>query len=80
MEIRRTVTKVYKVTGITLDMFTYDVGFRHIRARFNRQHSSCFNCGHKYEDGEKISLAEVEARSNETLCHDCAVQAKGQIE
>jgi len=76
MEIRRTTTKVFKIDGITIDMFVYDEDFRRTRSRFRKKYGSCFKCGHKFEDGEMMSIAFIEHDKNQALCHACAVEVK----
>ena len=71
-EITRTTVRYYTIQKVAIDMFTYDQSFRDIRSRYKYQASECFDCGHHFKDGEKISLAIVSGTTNKMLCHCCA--------
>lgn len=77
--IEKTSTRRYEVVNVSLDMFVNDAEFRRIRQGHKYQATSCFRCGHDFEDGEKMSLGIISGGAgNKMLCHACAISCKTQ--
>lgn len=74
MIITKTTTRNFVATAIGLNMFVFDESFRKIRSKFRYQGNTCFNCGHKFADGEKISLVQFKNYPNRLVCGQCAKQ------
>lgn len=72
MIIIKTITRKYVITAIAINMFTYDESFRKIRSKFRYQGNTCYNCGHKFNDNEKISLVQFKNYPNRLVCRHCA--------
>ena len=71
MSYSKTVTTVFNIRQIGLDMFTYDETFRRIRGNTRYPMKNCHKCSHSFADGEKISLAIID-KGNKVLCKTCA--------
>jgi rRNA maturation endonuclease Nob1 len=69
-EIVRTRTTRYEITNVEIDFLTFNENFRRVRANRKYQGFQCFNCNHKFEDGEKMSLIFTN-KGNKTVCHKC---------
>lgn len=72
MEIIKTVTSTYVIKDIAVDFFTYSERFRQIRSGAKYKGSSCFNCCHKFNDGDKMSLVLFKNYPNRLVCRKCA--------
>ena len=83
MKIVKNGSNTYYIGGVVVDMMTYDEKYIKIRSNFKRKLNKCLVCNHKFEIGEKVSLALC-APANKVLCHNCAIeiqkQLKGELE
>lgn len=73
-EIVKVFKKKYEVQNIGIDFYTYDQSFREIRSRYRYKCDECFMCGHKFEDGEKLSMGNIKGEPNKVFCHSCAMK------
>ena len=75
MQLSKIVPK-HRVTQYFLwckkDWVTIDPTFRSIRSGAKNKMDTCFWCKHEFSDGEFMSLAAREKRTNVVLCADCA--------
>jgi len=65
-------TKTVKINWCKKDFLEMNQKFRDVRANFEQPMDDCFWCGHKFIDGEMMSLAQLVGRRNEMLCQSCA--------
>ena len=62
-----------------IDMMVFDEVYRRIRGGARYKGFQCFNCHHRFIDGEKVSLT-ITSKGNKVLCHDCAVSFEKELE
>jgi hypothetical protein len=72
--MRRFATIVYEVMWVKLDFIRYTESFRQIRSKMEYRMSSCFKCGHAFEDDEMMALASLRKISNKVFCQKCATE------
>jgi len=77
--INRTKTYVYEITSVGLDMVVFDEAYKRIRGNMRYKGFQCFNCNHKFELGDKISLIAIKGKTNKVVCHDCAVKLSKKL-
>ena len=65
-------TKTVKFNWCQKDWLPMSQQYRNIRSRLRNPMDKCFWCGHEFEDGELMSLAQPEKGTNKVLCHLCA--------
>jgi hypothetical protein len=63
-------TKRVDIEHVIVDWLEMNQKYRDIRSKSRRKMDTCF-CGHKFIDGEKMSLAFVVNGPNIVLCHKC---------
>ncbi len=69
-EIVKTKTTRYEITNVAIDFLIFNESFRRIRGNRKYKGFQCYNCNHKFEDGEKMSLIFTN-KGNKTVCRKC---------
>ncbi len=72
-KLTKTYTEIETVEfyHIALDKWPYDAGFRKAREGSNPL-DECFKCGHKFQEGEMMSVGFAIKTTNKVFCHGCA--------
>ena len=63
-----TVTLIFR--SVAIDWATMGPKWRRIRSAMKSKLDQCFWCGHKFGDGEKMSLG-FSMKGNKMLCRTC---------
>ena len=64
-------TKVVKITQAKREWVEMSDRFRLIRSKMRNPMDTCFWCGHKFDNGDKMGIALMDKGPNKVICNDC---------
>jgi hypothetical protein len=70
--IIKTTVHEYQPLWVKKEFLVYDEQFRAARIGMHDKMDTCFQCDHKFDDGEIMGLMAVKKDTNKVLCQSCA--------
>lgn len=78
VSIKKTITKTFEVQQVGLDYCIFNEFYREIRKNSRYPGFECFKCEHRFDEGEKLSLA-ITSQGNKVLCRKCAEEVQEKL-